>query len=113
MKGYDLKVAKLTKKQRDIILKHLPIRTQSARIFEYLSQYDHVKTGELCAKTSTVNLSHVTQVELNPRLKKFGLVVGCERPEYPHRNQFDQTTAEHDWSLYELDETELNWAIAK
>jgi hypothetical protein len=107
MKGYDLKIAKLTKKQRDIILKHLPIRTQSQRIFEYLSKNERVKTGALCAKTSTVNLSHVTQIELNPRLAKFGLVVACERPEQSHKNKFGDRTAEYDWSLYELDETEL------
>ena len=113
MKGYDLQKAKLSKKQIKTILKHLPIRTQSERIFKYLAENGTVKTGVLCARTATVNLSHATQRELNPRLAKFGLVAACERPEYHHTNQFNERTAEHDWSLYALDETEMNWATAK
>lgn len=105
MKGYQLSKATLSKKQIRIILKHLPIRTQSARIFRYLAENGTVKTGVLCRNTATVNLSHVTQVELNPKLAKFGLVAACERPEHPHTNQFDERTSEYNWSLYALDDT--------
>lgn len=105
MKGYQLSKATLSKKQIRIILKHLPIRTQSERIFRYLAEHGTVKTGVLCRNTATVNLSHTTQIDLNPRLAKFGLVVACERPQIPHKNQFNERTSEYDWSLYELEDT--------
>ena len=108
MKGYDLPKAELSKKQIATISKRLPIHTQQLRIFKYLATNYSVKTGVLCAKTSTVNLSHVTQVSLNPKLEPFGLVAACERPEFTHTNQFDETTAEHNWSLYVINQEALN-----
>ena len=104
MKGYHLQLANLTDEQIENILKILPPRTQSSRVFKYLAKNTRVKTGQLCAKTSTVNLSHCSQVELNPRIRKFGLVVACERPEVPYKNKFGQVTGEHMWALYQLED---------
>jgi len=103
-KGYHLQLANLTDEQIEKVLESLPIRTQSSRIFKYLSKHSKVKTGRLCANTATVNLSHATQRELNPRIKKFGLVVACERPEVPYKNKFGDNTQEYDWSLYHLED---------
>lgn len=104
MKGYAFPKASLSKKQIANILKALPIRTQATRIFKYLATNYTAKTGVLCARTATVNLSHATQVDLNPKLRKFGLAAACELPELPHTNQFNERTAEYDWSLYVINQ---------
>lgn len=89
----------------DILSRFKP-STQAYRITSYLLNKRQVATGELCAQTSTGNISHIVHTACNPRLKDHGLMIRCHLPKQKIMNQFLQKTLQNRWGVYRIDEIE-------
>lgn len=94
----------LNKQELAKVLPHFTKATQAYRITAYLARNQGVATGKLCAKTSTGNISEIVRSICNPKLQTHGLMIRCEKPLEPFKNQFGQDSNQFAWSLFRVSE---------
>jgi hypothetical protein len=86
------------------ILASLPLKmSQGRRLFQYLSDHPKASSGNVSQNCSIGNLSDCAHY-LNPFLRKYNLVVGCEKPVIPIINQFNEPSNNFLWSVYRVPE---------
>jgi hypothetical protein len=100
----DLQVLKINDDLTATILGSLPSgMSQGRRLFQYLSDHPKASSGNVSQNCSIGNLSDCAHY-LNPFLRKYNLVVGCEKPVIPIINQFNEPSNNFLWSVYRVPE---------
>lgn len=105
----------LNNKELTCLLELFPCRggnNQAARVLEYLAQSPDRVTVDINQDCAVGNISDCATRKINPRLKKFGLFIGCERPPSPVPNRFDQPSGMYLWSLYRIPENIMDMEAA-
>ena len=74
----------------------------SARICRRLARNHSVPSIQVNTDCCVNNISDQVNTCINPRIAKLGLRVACQKPFYPIKNEFGQTTSQVVWSFYKV-----------